>query len=155
MKESNIRWRTSARFKSDAEAAAKIISKAQRRSPDQICQAVSVVNAARPVGSPIHEDFEWDDAAAAELHRTETARNMIRSLVVVVESGEPEPLFVNVRIGDVRGYMPTRVALSRLDARTSLLNEAHRDAKTFRLKYSRLKEMSAVIQAIDQIVEAA
>jgi hypothetical protein len=37
-----------------------------------------VVEAARPPGSPIHEDFEWDLETAARQHWIEQARTLIR-----------------------------------------------------------------------------
>jgi len=37
-----------------------------------------VVEAARPPGSPIHEDFEWDVKKAAQQHWIEQARTLIR-----------------------------------------------------------------------------
>lgn len=151
--EGEIRWKRQARFKSKPEAAAKIVFAAQRGNPDQMCQAIAIVDAARPIKSPIHDDFEWDDAVAAELHRREVARSMIRHLVLVVEEGVSEPLFCHIRVGDVGGYMPTRLALLRDDTRAALLNEARRDARAFREKYQRLRELSAVVQAIDDLLD--
>lgn len=149
-----ISWSDQSRFKSRAEDAARIIRKAQKNHPDQICQAAAVVDAARPAKSPIHDDFEWVDKVAAESYRVERARKMIRSLVVVVEEGTPEPLFCNVRLGEHRGYMPTRLALSRQDSREVLLADAKADAQRFREKYKHLVELSGVVKAIDQLAAA-
>jgi len=146
-----IAWKSTSRFKSDPEIAAGIILKAQSKSPDGICQAQSVVDAARSKRSPIHDDFEWDDAVAAEEARRYTARSMIRMLVVVVEHRDPEPLFCNIRVGDVKGYMPVEVALSKTSTRNALLNNALRDALAFRQKYALLSEMAGVIQAIEDL----
>jgi hypothetical protein len=154
MSSETISWSEQSRFKSNAEDAARIIRKAQQKHPDQICQAKAVVNGARSARSPIHDDFEWDDAVAAEAHRVERARKMIRSLVVVIEEGNPEPLFCNVRIGEQRGYMPTRAALSRQDSREALLADAKADAQRFREKYKHLVELSEVVRAIDQMIAA-
>lgn len=146
-----IAWKSTSRFKSDPQAAANIILKAQAKSPDGICQAQAVVDAARSKRSPIHRDFEWDDVVAAEEARRYTARSMIRMLVVKVEHREPQPLFCNIRVGDVKGYMPVEVALSKTSTRDALLNNALRDASTFRQKYSLLSEMAKVVQAIDDL----
>lgn len=153
MLDQRIRWKRTGHFKSDAKAAAEIIIAAQTETHDQMCQAKAIVDAARPEGSPIHDDFEWDDVVAAERNRADTARAMIRHLVVVVEQGEPEPLFCHIRIGETRGYMETRIALSRPDSRKALLDEARREAAAFRRKYSHLREMADVVRAIDRIVD--
>lgn len=152
MIEKKILWKKAGHFKSDPKAAAEIILAAQAKSSDHICQASAIVDAARPKRSPIHDDFEWDDSIAAELHRAEVARGMIRHLVIVVEAGEPEPLFCNIRIGETRGYMETRIALSQPHTRDALLDEARRDARAFRQKYSHLREMANVVRAIDTVV---
>lgn len=47
-----------------------------------------VVDAARDKASVLHEYFEWDDAAAAESHRLDQARALIRSVRVEVRTGE-------------------------------------------------------------------
>jgi hypothetical protein len=46
-----------------------------------------VVNAARPKKHPLHPAFIWDDAAAAEEHRIDTARRLMAIHVKVVSNG--------------------------------------------------------------------
>lgn len=48
-----------------------------------------VVNAARDINSPLHAHFEWDDGDAAEKWREEQARQLIRSITIEVNAGEP------------------------------------------------------------------
>src|SRR4051812_1463795 len=43
-----------------------------------------VVDAARDDESPIHDYFEWDDVVAAEEHRRQQAREMVRSIEIRV-----------------------------------------------------------------------
>ena len=45
---------------------------------------MEVVDAARDRGSVLHSYFTWDDAAAAQEHRIEQARQLIRGIQVVV-----------------------------------------------------------------------
>ncbi len=141
-----ISWASGSRFKSDPKEAARIISDVQ--AEDRFAQASAVVDAARPTDSPIHEDFEWDDAVAAEIHRADRARSMLRSLVITVENADPEPLFCHVRVDGDGGYMETRTALGAVEVREWLLSDARRDAKIFREKYKHLKEMAEVIASI-------
>lgn len=50
-----------------------------------------VVEEARPKQSPLHPYFEWDDRRAAEQHRLEQARLMIRRVKFVVQSPDETP----------------------------------------------------------------
>ena len=53
-----------------------------------------VVTEAHKVKSPLHAMFEWDDAKAANLHRLDTARKIIRTCTVIV--GGREDVLVHV-----------------------------------------------------------
>lgn len=48
--------------------------------------ADEVLEDARNPSSPLHEQFEWDDSVAAELHRKEQARRLIRSVRVTIHT---------------------------------------------------------------------
>ena len=43
-----------------------------------------VLGSARDPGSPIHGEFEWDDAKAGHAHRLDQARSLIRSVKIVI-----------------------------------------------------------------------
>lgn len=43
-----------------------------------------IVEAARDPASPLHEEFEWDDSVAAQQHRLNQARTLIRSIRVML-----------------------------------------------------------------------
>jgi hypothetical protein len=53
--------------------------------------AETVVKAAKPKNSPLHDHFEWNDGEAAHKYRLIQARTMIRSVGVIVR-GEKKPL---------------------------------------------------------------
>lgn len=56
-----------------------------------------IVEAAKDPASPIHEEFEWDDARAAHLHRLNQARTLIRGVRVVehyYESSVQRPVWM-------------------------------------------------------------
>lgn len=49
--------------------------------------------------SPLHPVFTWDDQEAAQSWRTQEARQLIRSVVVLkTEDAEPETAFYNVKV---------------------------------------------------------
>src|SRR5262252_3901117 len=68
-----------------------------KASGEQLEPAV-VVAEARSEASPIHPCFEWRDKIAAEQHRLWQARELIKSVRVVKEGGESEPLFFHVSL---------------------------------------------------------
>lgn len=56
-----------------------------------------VVAEAEPPKAPLHAAFEWDDSKAAQRWREDTARNLIRSVVIVRENDERAPMYVHVK----------------------------------------------------------
>ncbi len=76
----------------------------------------------------MHELFEWDDATAANEHRLQQARQVVRSLLVVEESndgtiGRPAFYHVNYQSDNgkrqVQGYQSIKVVAERPAAKTS------------------------------------
>lgn len=114
-----------------------------------------VVKDATKASSPLHKYFEWDDTKAAEKHRLEQARGLIRTVVVRFNEdfdSEPVRAFVSVKVGgdEQPSYQPTHVALTRPDLRGQLLNQAMDDMIKFRRKYNQLKELAKVLETMDE-----
>jgi hypothetical protein len=112
-----------------------------------------VVEAARPEDSPIHGHFEWDDDVAAEAHRRDQARRLIRKVKVVYgvdEEGREKTVraFVSARQEPKgpRAYRPTEEVLQNPIARQLLLREFERDWLQFRARYEHLAEFWQVIR---------
>src|SRR3990172_3599405 len=65
---------------------------------------VDVVESAKPVRSPLHNTFDWNDRSAAEKYRVEQAKYILRQLVIVRIQEDDEPIiiraFVSVRDED-------------------------------------------------------
>ena len=111
-----------------------------------------VVDASRPVDSPLHSQFEWDDSKAAEKYRRTQAAKLIRDIHVVYES-DHGPV-------KVRAYLPTRrthddttsvyrdveTVMQSEDSRKILLGEMNRDWKIFHARYESLREFSELIE---------
>lgn len=106
---------------------------------------------ARPVDSPLHDRFEWDDTAAAEAHRLEQAHRLIRSVRVVYRSAEHDEdrsvrAFHAVRGPQGHVYEPLeRVTndpfLSRL-----VLNDMERQWRELRRRYEHFEEFWAMVR---------
>lgn len=114
-----------------------------------------VVEAARDPASPLHECFEWDDAAAAQAHRRDQARALLRSIRVNVTT---ETVRLEVPYyyrdpslpGDDQGYVAITKIRSDADiARDVLVDEFSRAAAALR----RAREAAAAFGLTAEVEE--
>lgn len=120
----------------------------------------AVVAAAREPTHPLHEMFTWDDADAAEKHRLDQARQIIRSVRVVVQTDTREVSTVFYvrdpeKPGRDQGYISLPRLRSDVDvARDALIAEFSRAAAA--LKRARdlavALDMAADIDALTESV---
>lgn len=113
--------------------------------------AANLVAVSRPEDAPLHSAFDWNDAEAAEKWREQQARVIIGNLRVVVD-GDPEPVkaFFNLRVEEPE-YESLETILKNEDDTALMLRNALRDLNVFRAKYGRLKALSNVFAAVDQL----
>lgn len=126
----------------------------QLEHSDRGLTPAALVDASRPAAAPLHSEFEWDDAIAAEQYREHQAANIIRCIRVVVDDN-PEPVraFVNVRVEHETGqYVSIRRTLDNDQWRGQLLESAKRDAASFINKYRALAELARAIAELEKIV---
>lgn len=120
---------------------------------DGLLMPEMVVDAARPVSSPLHSRFEWNDGKAAEAYRIWQARQLIRVCVEVVpQAGVSSEVFVSLT-SDRRegGYRIQTEVLSDAKMRKQLLADALAELQLFREKYARLRELAVVFAAIHKV----
>ena len=112
----------------------------------------NVVEEARPEESPLHPEFEWNDAIAAEKWREKQAQLLIAHTIIIREDN---PSATPVRAFHVTveqsHYEPIDVILKDETKREVLLENAKRELIAFKKTYSPLNELSNVFNAIDQI----
>lgn len=117
----------------------------------------ALVDAARAKRHVLHGAFEWDDAKAADTHREERARDIIRSLTVVVEQAPrtgPVRAMVNVRHPEGgSSYTPMARAMSDADMRQQLLGRALDELKSWKRRYAELQELAKIFRAIDAMLD--
>jgi len=114
----------------------------------------TVVEAARPKTSPIHNRFEWDDSEAAEKYRIWQARQLIRVVVEQIEGvSAPTEVFVSLSPdrNKIGGYRVTTEVLNDDQMRAVMLQDAIDELDVFKLKYRRLKELAVVFDAIHKV----
>jgi len=121
-----------------------------------------IVDDARPVDSLLHPDFEWNDGVAGELWREQTARQLLRCIVVVntPEPNEnektPEPVraFANVTVEDGRRYVSTAYVVADADLYEQVITEILRSIAQYRRKLEQFKNFYLLESAFDEF-EAA
>jgi hypothetical protein len=158
-----IKWKKGTNWKVDAEKAHVEIEKIREKNKGSVA-AEDVVQAAKAKRNVLHQEFEWDDAVAANEHRLVTARNMMRSFVVVREELKTDrPQRVYEVVKDVVKTEPkTRTKhvyksvddiMKDTDLRAELLGRALNELISIRNRYRHLQELAVVLRAIDETVE--
>lgn len=141
------------KYKASPQQAGELFEEIEKR--DGIITAESVLDAARPEDSVIHNDFEWDNAKAAEKYRLSQAQKMIQLLVYVSDDEKPPVrVFVNsVSENSKAKYINIDRAMGSDDVKKVILANARRDLEIFESKYHRYEELSKVIIPISEYLE--
>ena len=115
-----------------------------------------VVDEARPIDSPLHNVFEWDDEKAAENYRHSQARVLIRSIEVIKPEGNTEPVFIHVQTE--KAYLPSQTVVQDFDLFDSAKRAAEKrlDEATYSLQQLKLmaKKKTKITKAIDLVQTA-
>ncbi len=134
----------------------EIISELQRieQAGGGILQPAAIVEAARPISSPLHSRFEWDNVKASDEYRIWQARSLIRLCITVI-SNSPNPdgdrMWVSLKTDRVKeggGYRPLVQVLSNIKMRDELLQDALDEFSYFQQKFGALKELAEVFRAM-------
>lgn len=146
-------WRSGSRVGIDAQVAGEALANIQKRH-NGLLEPEMVVDAARDEKSPLHPHFEWDDAVAAEAHRADQARELVRSLTVDISRSNLETkavrAFVNVDVGGDQGYVSTFTAMSSEELRKQVLQRAFNELEAWRARHAELSELARIFAAIDE-----
>ena len=143
-------WKGGTMFKTPAEEAYRVMDKLAKENN---LNAQALVDASRPEGAVLHQDFEWRDQVAAEEYRKGTARTMINSIVLVHEEHpqqEPVRAFFHI-VPAQPNYEPVEVIMQDEEKTDLLMHQAIKELTAFRAKYSSLKEFQKLFQEIGRI----
>lgn len=153
------KWTEGAHIKADAQQVGEALVELQADNGERLTPRV-VVDAARPDGSPLHPCFEWDDVRAAELHREDQARHIVRCIRVEQPASdnrmEMRRVFVNVIESidgeDQHGYVSVARVMSDEDLRQQLIVQARKELESFKKRYAELSDLVAITEtALAQI----
>lgn len=143
-------WNPASRIKTDANVAGKVFEELQSTVG---LTAKTLLDASRPEEAPLHWEFEWDDAKAAESYRETQASYIIRSLYVHHADGDKqEPVRAVFALSGSAGYESVSVIMEDVDKRSSLLDMALKELSAFEKKYRILEELSEVFAAADRVI---
>lgn len=116
-----------------------------------------VVTYARNASTALHGLFEWDDGKAAEAHRLEQARHIIRVRVADLPMAGSDMTvsvreYVHLSKDDVGVYRRVEDVLGSKAQRSVMLDDAKRDLRAFRDKYIALAELAGVRKEIAKVL---
>lgn len=114
----------------------------------------AVVEAARPVGHPLHAHFEWDDSKAAELYRHDQAREIIRVIRVDDEIHDEKPrAFLSVSDTSGVSYRALGEVQGSRDLQLLVLKQAERDLGAFQQRYRDLTDICDLVRPAAEAVK--
>ena len=121
--------------------------------------SVDTVVASAP-GTILEKYFEWDDEQAAVNWRKKQARRLLQTVLAVVDYGNGEvvnrvffsiPVTINHQDGQTRERRYINISLlTKEEIREAVVDEALARFRSLRKKYSGIKDLAKIFEAIDQ-----
>lgn len=144
-------WKAGSRHKVSAQVAGEVCDELEQHG---LLTAKHLVDVSRPEEAPLHQEFVWNDAEAAELFREHQARCLIAHIVVreIEDSVPPSRAYYNIVTTEPK-YESIHTILSNPDKRRQLLKKAMQELRSFRRKYADIEQLAQVFQAIDAVEE--
>lgn len=135
--------------KVSAQVAGEIMERLEQS--ERGLSPASLLDESRDENAPLHGEFEWNDAAAAEQYRLTQAGNLIRNIRIVAEEQEA-PVRAFVCTGERKSaYVALQSALNNETWKANLLEAAKRDMTAFTAKYRMLEALSGVIEEMRKV----
>jgi len=119
--------------------------------------AYTVLDDARDPKSALHSHFTWNDSEAAEAHRLYEARQLIRSVSVIMwdeERGErySPRKHISVRRGSVRSYEHVATILSDAELREQVVKRATKELAAWCRRNRMYDELLSMVETIEELV---
>ena len=145
-------WKKGSQSALEAQTAGKHLSKLHKENG--MLTADLVVKDAKPLSSPLHDHFEWDNTEAAKEYRLYQARKLIHAVVILKDNGEPSPpmrAFVHIRDEEVGSiYMSIDIAMGDSVLRAQIVERAWTELKQWEARYHQYEELAGVFEAIEK-----
>lgn len=147
-------WKPGSRIKAPASVAGAVC---ERLEADGGLTPRRLVEESRPVNAPLHNEFEWDDTAAAEKYRETQAGHIIRCIVIKSEENEPEPSLVRAYFPVAKEAPNTYTHISKIITDTErmndLLEQARSEMQSFVRKYHSLEQLKPVFAEMEKFTK--
>jgi len=150
-------WKSGSVHVVDADVAGRALEEMVMRHG--VLTPSIVVEESRPEDAPLHDEFEWDDAVAAQQYREHQARYIIRSIVVEMPNRDDRLVraYVSVvpgsdnasKVGIGQVYVRTMDALADETLRKQVLKRALGELDAWQRRYEDLEELAALFQSIE------
>ena len=145
--------RSSFRLHGKAQALGQEIERLRRKRGHLTAQLL--VDEASDPASKLHNEFQWDDTAAAEAYRLDQASYLLRAIVIVREpqNGDPRIVRAFVHLADEEAgpvFTSITVAMGDPLMRLQVLDRAWRELEGWRQRYSEYHELAKVFAAMDE-----
>jgi hypothetical protein len=122
-----------------------------------------VVDAARPIESPMHPLFEWDSERAAELYRESQARHVLASIRIMQPRSDPREAprmihaYVSIaeRLGDdvQRAYIPIARVFNDADLLRQAVERAAAELRAFEDRYAEFDGIARAARTAREKIE--
>ena len=143
-------WNPNARMSGDAQEVGEELQRVKGRKKG--LDPADVVESARARSSVLHRYFTWNNTEAADLHRLEEARHLVRHVLVVQETptGEKKTVraYLHVKNHDNPKYVTVQDALKNPEYRAEVLDRALVQLEGWVKTYEDLTELAGVVKAV-------
>ena len=136
-----------------AQVAGEVMEKIEKRDGKLTKEAF--LEESRPINSPTHGCFEWDDGVAAEKYRLEQARHTINDIQVKIIRDDTEtdaPAFVKVTIGakTKADYINVETTIQTDEYRRAAIRNAIEEVEAVLSKYNTYVELERIVIATNE-----
>lgn len=144
-------WKEGWNPKISAETVGNVITEIEEKNGTVTKELF--LDASRPVDSPTHNLFEWDDKKAGELYRLSISNKIIIQLNVEIESVKGEekayvPAFINIRqTNDKAEYKNIVDALSDQESRELIVKRLKREVEALINRNRHIDELADILQS--------
>ncbi len=151
-------YASSRQFKTKPAVAGQFLENIRKR--DGMIEPEIVVEDSRPVGKGLHDDLEWDNAIAGQLHRIEQAKRVIRSVVVLVEdqdTGKETKEIAYVSVGNMEhksSYTSMTEALKDDEIMDQIFQDALAQLRGWHKRFGKIKELAEAAVHVKEALDA-
>ena len=146
------KWKTGARVKGDAQASGELMEQLAA-TPDGLT-ARTLLEANMVPGTPLYDDYEWNDEIAADKFRLQQSNQFIDSITVVVfeekAEADSQPRAFHITT-EAHKYDALDVIVQEPSKYKVLLDNALAELATFKRKYEMLKELQPIFTAFKEV----